>query len=147
MALQERRAQVIWKGDLEGKGTLQVGSHAFGDLPVTFSARTGNPQGMTSPEELIAAAHATCYAMAFSNTLAKAGNPPQTLTITATCALDRKPEGGLKISTMDLHVRGRVPGLDQAKFEQLAKQGDEGCPVSNALRGNVEIRLKAELEE
>jgi osmotically inducible protein OsmC len=146
MALQERRAEIIWKGDLKGSGTVQVGSHAFGPLAVTFSARTGNPDGKTSPEELIAAAHATCFAMAFSSTLAKAGSPPERLTVTAICSLDRKPEGGLKITAMNLHVRGRVPGIDQAKFAQLAKQGEEGCPVSNALRNNVQIRLQAELE-
>lgn len=146
MPLQERTATVLWKGDLKGNGTVNVGSGAFREFPVTFSARTENPNGHTSPEELIAAAQAICYAMAFSNTLATAGNPPESLTVTATCALDRRPEGGLKITTMDLNVRGRVPGLDQAKFQELAKKGEQGCPVANALRGNVEIRLKAELE-
>ncbi len=146
MALQERRALVVWKGDLHGTGSIHVESKAFADLPVTFSARTENAGGMTSPEELIAAAHATCYAMAFSNTLAKTGHTPESLTVSAVCSLDRKPEGGLKISSMDLHVRGRVPGIDTAQFEQLAKEGEQGCPVSNALRNNVEIRITAELE-
>ncbi|MBI4788621.1 MAG: OsmC family peroxiredoxin [Chloroflexi bacterium] len=145
MALQQRQAQVVWMGDLKGNGTISVGSGALGELPVTFAARTEKADGKTSPEELIAAAHATCYAMAFSNTLAKAGAPPERLDIKATCSLDRKPEGGLKITSMELQVVGRVPGLDQPRFEELAREGEKGCPVSNALRNNVEIRLNARL--
>ena len=146
MPLQQRQAQVVWNGDLKGNGTITVGSGALGELPVTFSARTENADGKTSPEELIAAAHATCFAMVLSNMLAKAGTPPERLDVQATCSLDRKPEGGLKITSMQLDVTGRVPGLDQAKFEELAQEGEKGCPVSNALRNNVDIKLNAHLD-
>jgi osmotically inducible protein OsmC len=145
MAVAERRAEVIWQGNLtQGNGKVTVGSGALGEQPVTWAARTERSDGKTSPEELIAAAHAACYAMAFSNTLNTAGTPPQRLTVTAVCSLDRV-EGKLKITTMELEVVGEVPGLAQAGFEQAAKQAEQGCPVSNALRDNVEIRLKARL--
>ena len=145
MPLQQRQATITWEGDLKGKGRIRSGTGAFPEMPVTFSARTENANGMTSPEELLAAAHATCYAMAFSNTLAKAGSPPQVLNVQAVCSLERT-ESGLKISMMDLNVRGKVPGLDQAKFQQLAEQGEKNCPVSNALRNNVTVNVHATLE-
>lgn len=145
MALQQRQASVFWIGDINGKGTVTVGSGALPPFPVDFAARTEAPGGKTSPEELIAAAHATCYAMAFSNALAKAGNPPERLNIQATCSLDRT-EAGLKITSMDLDVRGRVAGLDQARFQELATLAEQACPVSNALRNNVHVTVKAKLE-
>ena len=147
MAETERTAEVVWEGNLTG-GSGRVtssGSGAVRDLPVTWRARSERPDGQTSPEELIAAAHASCYAMAFSNTLNEAGNPPERLTVSATCAFE-VGEGGARIPWIELHVRGRVPGMDEAQFERLAGDGDRGCPVSNALRGNVEIRVRAELE-
>jgi lipoyl-dependent peroxiredoxin len=143
MPLQQRQAQIVWLGDLKGNGTITVGSGALPELPVSFSARTENAGGKTSPEELIAAAHATCFAMSLSNTLGKAGTPPERLEVKATCALDRV-EGKLKITTMDLDVKGRVPGIDQAKFEAAAKEAGQGCPVSQALKNNVEIRVHAQ---
>lgn len=148
MPLTERRADVIWEGNLtEGKGTItKVTSGALPELPVTWAARTTNQnEGKTSPEELIAAAHAACYSMAFANTLNKHGHPPERLNVSATCAVDRV-DGKTKITTMDLEVRGKVSGISQATFEEIAKEGEKGCPVSNALRNNVEIRLKAFLE-
>lgn len=145
MALAERRAEVIWQGTLtQGTGTVNTGSGALSQLPVTFAARTERPDGKTSPEELIAAAHATCYAMAFSNTLTQSGKPPQQLTVTAVCSLDRT-DTGLKITTMTLDVRGVVPGITQASFEEAARKAEMGCPVSNALRGNVAITVNATL--
>ena len=145
MALQQRRAEVVWNGDLKGSGKVKVGSGAFPELPVTFAARTKQAGGKTSPEELIAAAHATCFAMAFSNTLAQANAHPERLDISAVCSLDKIPEG-LKITTMQIDVRGRVPGLDQARFEELARQAGKNCPVSMALANNVDIRVTAQLE-
>jgi osmotically inducible protein OsmC len=147
MPMAERRAESIWEGNLtEGKGRLSVGTGVLSDQPVTWAARTEDPAGMTSPEELLAAAHAACYSMALSATLARNNTPPTRLHVTATCALDPKEGGGVRVSTMDLHVRGVVPGLDQSGFEELARQGEQGCPISNAIRNNVDIRLKAELE-
>ena len=143
----ERRAEVVWEGDLmHGKGTIvNTGSGALGQLPVTWASRTERSDGKTSPEELLAAAHAACYAMAFSNTLARAGTPAERLTVNATCTFEQV-ESGFKVSTMNLDVRGKVPGLDSSGFENAARQAEQGCPVSNALRNNVQIHVNASLE-
>ena len=147
MLKAERRADVVWEGYLlHVRGTIvSVGSGALGALPVTWASRTERSDGKTSPEELMAAAHAACYAMAFSHTLAQAGTPAERLSVSATCTFEQV-EGGFKISTMDLDVRGKVPGLDEAGFEKVAQQAEQGCPVSNALRNNVQIRVNAHLE-
>ncbi len=147
MASAQRRAEVRWEGNLtQGKGRIvKVGSGAFDELSITWAARVERSDGKTSPEELIAAAHAGCYAMALSHTLNQAGTPPESLDVTAVCTLD-EVGGGRKITTMELEVRGRVPGVDAAGFEQAAQKAEQGCPVSNALRNNVQIRLKAQLE-
>jgi osmotically inducible protein OsmC len=138
-------AHAVWDGDLvHGKGSFTLGSGVIGELPVTWAARTERTPGSTSPEELIAAAHAACYAMAFSHTLAGKGTPPTHLDVTAVCTF-APGDGGFKIAGMALQVRGRVPGLDQAAFAAAAKEGEQNCPVSNALRGNVEITVSAEL--
>jgi len=139
-------ANAVWEGDLvHGKGSFSLGSGAAGPLPVTWAARTQRTPGATSPEELIAAAHAACYAMAFSHTLAGKGTPPTSLKVMATCEF-APVEGGFKIASMILEVHGKVPGLDQGAFEAAAREGEQGCPVSNALRGNVTITVKATLE-
>lgn len=141
-----RRADAVWEGDLlTGRGTVKVGTGVFPEFPVTWAARTEEPGGKTSPEELLAAAHASCYAMALSSTLAKRGTPPKRLNVTAVCTLD-KVEGAWKVTTMELTVRGNVPGLDQAKFENAAQAGEKGCPISNAIRNNVKIKLTAKLD-
>jgi osmotically inducible protein OsmC len=140
--MADSRASAVWHGDLlSGEGTVTVDSGAFPAQPVTWKARTERPDSKTSPEELIAAAHAACYAMAFSHTLAEAGHTATELRVSAVCHL--KP--GVGITTMNLDVSGSVPGLDQSQFEQFARQGEAGCPVSGALRGNVEINLTATL--
>jgi lipoyl-dependent peroxiredoxin len=144
MATAERRAEVVWSGDLKkGSGTFDlVSSGGAHDLPVTWASRTERADGKTSPEELIAAAHASCYAMALSKTLAEQGNEPEELNISAVCTFDVDQE---KVTTMVLDVRGRVPGLDAEGFQNAAEQGEQACPVSNALRGNVDIQLNASL--
>ncbi len=143
----ERRARAVWEGTLlEGQGRLSTESTpVLSEQSVTWASRTEDPEGRTSPEELLAAAHAACYAMALSATLANKGTPAERLEVTATCAFDKVGEGW-GVTTMSLNVRGRVPGLDRAAFEEVARAGEEGCPISNAIRGNVEIRLNAELE-
>lgn len=147
MAVADRTAEVVWEGNLtEGQGTVTPGSGAFNTLSVTWASRTQAPAGKTSPEELIAAAHASCYAMAFSNTLNSAGTPPEQLNVTATCTLDRV-DGKMKITAVRLDVHGKVPGLDQAGFESAAQTAEQGCPVSNALRNNVEITVNATLDQ
>jgi osmotically inducible protein OsmC len=116
------------------------------DQPVTWRARAEEPDSTTSPEELIAAAHASCFAMALSNELAQKGHPPSRLSITAVCTFDRV-DGKPTITTMELDVRGRVPGLSQEDFEQVARAAGEGCPVSRALKGNVNIQVRPTLEQ
>src|SRR5215210_5188937 len=125
MANVERRAHVVWEGDLAGgNGTLTAdSSKTLEEVAVTWASRVERPDGKTSPEELIAMAHASCYAMAFSHTLAEAGNPPARLQVTATCQLESIP-GGIKVAAMNLDVRGRVPGIDQATFEEMARKGE-----------------------
>lgn len=138
------RAEATWEGDLiKGSGTVKPASGAFGTLPITWSARSERTEGetKTSPEELIAAAHAGCYSMAFSNGLAKAGHAPERLDTTAT--VEFVPGKG--ITHVALSVRGRVQGIDGREFERLAEAAKDGCPVSQALKGNVEISLDARL--
>ena len=144
MATAERRADVVWRGDLfKGSGTFDLASSgAAQDLPVTWASRTEHHDGKTSPEELITAAHASCYAMALSNVLAQMGNEPEELNISAVCTFDVDQ---VKVTKMVLDVRGRVPGLDAEGFQSAAERGEEGCPISNALRGNVDIQLNASL--
>jgi lipoyl-dependent peroxiredoxin len=145
MAVAERRAEVVWEGDLaRGSGKFTVGSGAMGEMPVTWAARTERPDGKTSPEELIAAAHASCFAMALSGVLGEGGTPPERLEISAVCTFD---VDNVRVASVDLDVRGRVPGMDAEDFRNAVEQADEGCPVSNALRGNVEIRVNASLDE
>jgi lipoyl-dependent peroxiredoxin len=146
MPMAERKARTVWNGNLaDGSGKLNFeSSSAATDLPVTWAARTEVPGGKTSPEELIAAAHASCYAMAFSNVLSQAGHEPEQLTIDAVCTLDMV-DGGPKVTKSDLTVEGKVPGLDQSKFQELANQAESGCPISNLLRGNAEITVTANL--
>jgi lipoyl-dependent peroxiredoxin len=139
----ERRAEVTWRGDLfGGEGTIErVGSGVFGPLDVTWASRAEAPAGKTSPEELIAAAHAACFAMAFSNILAKAGSAPERLETSATLTF----VPGTGITKSALTVVGAVPGMDDAAFQEAAEQAKDGCPVSNALKGNVDISVDASL--
>ncbi len=145
MAQAQRRANVVWKGDLVGgAGTLDLNSsEALQQAPITWASRTERSDGKTSPEELIAAAHAGCYSMALSNVLAEMGSEPEQLEVNAVCTFDME---SLKIATVELTIRGRVPGLDESSFEEAVREAGQGCPVSNALRGNVEIEVNASLE-
>jgi lipoyl-dependent peroxiredoxin len=146
MPIATRDAEIIWEGPLaSGTGTVSSGSGALGELPVTWASRTERPDGKTSPEELIAAAHASCFAMALSLMLGEADTPPERLAVSATCTLD-EVDSAPRITTVTLEVRARVPGLEQAGFEQAVERASALCPVSNALRGNVEISVQSELE-
>ncbi|HEY7780740.1 MAG TPA: OsmC family peroxiredoxin [Ktedonobacterales bacterium] len=147
MPTADRQAQATWEGNLfEGHGSVSLSSSgAVADLPVSWVARTEQPGGKTSPEELIAAAQAACYAMAFSNTLNKDGKPAERLTVNATCSFTFG-DGPARVSSMRIDVTGRVPGLDAAAFEDAAKRAEQGCPVANAIRGNVPIEVSAHLE-
>ena len=143
MAIADRTANTVWEGGLaRGNGNLTLKSGATGDLPVTWASRTERSDGKTSPEELIAAAHSSCYAMALSHELGEAGNPPERLDVTSVVTLD-EVDGAPTVTTSTLTVRGRVPGLDQAGFEQAAQAAGKGCPISGALKGNVEVLVDA----
>jgi lipoyl-dependent peroxiredoxin len=145
--MAESRASAVWEGNLaEGRGRVSAASGVCTDLEVTWMARTVRPDPGTSPEELIAAAHAACYSMACSHALAEAGHPAEQVAVTAVCHFTHVEGGGFSVSRTDLDVHARVKGLDQAGFEQYAEDGERGCPISNALRGNVEITLTATLD-
>lgn len=146
MAIATREAEIVWEGALaSGAGTLSGGSGALGQLPVTWASRTERPDGKTSPEELIAAAHASCFAMALSLLLGENHAPPERVVVKAACTLD-EVDGAPRITTVQLTVQARVPGLEPASFEETVERASGLCPVSNALRGNVEIGVDAELE-
>jgi osmotically inducible protein OsmC len=141
-----RRADVKWSGDLaSGSGTVSASSSgAFSSLPVSWAARTEVPGGMTSPEELIAAAHGSCFAMAFSAGLGRAGTPPQRLEVSAEVTFD-KLDAGWRVVSSHLTVRGVVPGISEADFQAAAEAAKDGCPVSQALTGNVALSVDATL--
>lgn len=147
MATINRTANAVWMGDLAaGSGMISFESGAFKNSPVTWASRTESSDGKTSPEELIAAAHASCFAMAFSHTLSEAGHKPQHLDVAATVSLEPKDGGGFGVTASRLTVRGKVPTLSQDEFADYANQAEQGCPISNALRGNLEITVDATLE-
>ena len=139
----DRKAEVTWDGDLmSGGGRIDaVTSGAIGGLEVSWPARSEEPNGLTSPEELIAAAHATCFSMALSSGLAKEGHAPEELKTSATVTF----QPGEGITKIALHVTGNVPGTSDDDFKQAAEAAKENCPVSKALAGVPEITLQAEL--
>ena len=143
---ETRHASVTWNGDLiSGAGTIDyVSSGVFARMPVSWSSRTSAHNGKTSPEELLAAAHASCFSMAFSARLAKNGTPATTLKVKAEVVFDNA-SGGWKVTTSTLTVVGDVPGIDLATFEAIADDAKENCPISIALKGNVELRVIASL--
>jgi osmotically inducible protein OsmC len=136
------RADAVWEGDLmSGKGRVKVASGTFPEFPVTWANRAERTHG-TSPEELLAAAHAACYSMAFSNGLAKAGHKVERLNTTA--EVEFVP--GTGITTITLTTVGHIHGIDAAEFQKEAEAAKEGCPVSKALHGNVTLKLNARLD-
>jgi osmotically inducible protein OsmC len=144
MAIAQRSAQCTWNGDLaHGKGKVDGGSGALTELPVTWASRTERSAGQTSPEELIAAAHASCFSMALSNELSQGGNTPDQLEVTARVTLDER-DGAPTVTTSEITVEGRVQGVDQEAFTKAATNAGKQCPVSRALAG-VEISVRATL--
>ncbi|HEU5344400.1 MAG TPA: OsmC family peroxiredoxin [Ktedonobacterales bacterium] len=140
-----QHASVNWDGSLgTGSGQLTFGDGAASDLPVSWASRTGHASGKTSPEELLAAAHASCYAMAFAHILEERGTPPQHLTVAADCTFEQVADG-FKVSRVTLSVEGKVAGVTPEQFADAARAGERFCPISNALRGNVDITLTARL--
>jgi len=142
-----RRAEATWSGALTtGSGAVSAASSgAFTSLPVTWAARTETSDGRTSPEELVAAAHATCFSMALSGALGRAGTPPDRLEVSAVVTFD-KLDAGWRVVSSALTVRGWVPGATFADFVAAAEATRDGCPISVALAGNVELSVAATLE-
>jgi lipoyl-dependent peroxiredoxin len=138
-----KHAHITWKGDLEsGSGSIQdVGSGSIGPTDVSWPARTGDEDGMTSPEELIAAAHASCFSMALSHGLNQAGTPPDQLDVSVEVTF----VPGEGITTSAIEVTGMVPGVSQEQFAKAAEDAKENCPVSSAFKGNVEMTVEARL--
>ena len=146
MSIALRNAEVVWDGTLaHGTGRLSTASGAL-DLPVTWASRTEQADGRTSPEELIAAAHASCFAMALALVLGENHTPPERVTVTAACTLD-EVDGAPRITTSALTVGARVPGLDAAALGRSVAEAANLCPVSNALQGNVEITVQDEVDD
>jgi lipoyl-dependent peroxiredoxin len=143
MATFSRNATVNWKGSLlQGTGEAKAGTGAF-TVPVTFPHRIGDPEGETSPEELIAAAHAVCYTMVVNAAIGKKGGSIDKTTVTCTITAD-KSDAGIKITTSKLVVAAEgLKGLAPGDFAAFAKDAEKGCPVSNALRGNLDIQVEA----
>ncbi|MBV9169030.1 MAG: OsmC family peroxiredoxin [Chloroflexi bacterium] len=142
-----RRADATWNGDLpSGKGRVSASSSgAYKDLQVSWARRSEpDAQGVTSPEEFLAAAHASCFAMALSAGLGRAGTPPEQLDVNATVTFDREGEG-FKVVSSQLEVRGKVPGIDAEGFKKAAEGAKDGCPISGALKGNVQLSVNATL--
>ena len=142
MATFSRNVTVDWQGSLmDGSGTAKAGTGAF-SLPVTFARRIGEPEGMTSPEELIAAAHAVCFSMVINAAIGRKGGSIDKTHVTCTVTAD-KGDAGIKITTskLSLTVEG-LKGVEPGAFDAFAREAEKGCPVSNALRGNLNIELE-----
>ena len=141
-------AVATWEGDLNsGSGSVSsASSDHFSDLPVSWASRTEAHAGRTTPEELLAAAHSSCFSMALSNGLAKAGTPPERLEVRADVTFD-KTDSGWGVARSHLTVRGRVPGADADAFRAAAEAAKDGCPISQALKGNVALSVEATLDE
>ena len=141
-----REARAVWNGDLlSGTGMVSaVSSGKFSDLPVSWSARTEAPGGKSSPEELLAAAHASCFAMALSAGLGRVGTKPNRLEVRSKVTFDKIGDSWTVVSS-ELEVKGDVPGADAAKFGQAAEDAKDNCPVSRALKGNVKLSVRANL--
>ena len=143
-----RTSTVTWNGTLaEGSGTVSSGtSDLFSDLPVSWPSRTEDPGGQTSPEELLAAAHASCFAMALSGGLTRGGTPADHVHVSATVAFGKVGDSWA-VTTSEIDVVGVVPGLDEDGFQAAAEAAKEGCPISRALAGNVAVSVTAALED
>ena len=140
-----KKAGVLWTGDLKnGHGIVSTESRALFEYPFNSRMRFEDEPG-TSPEELIAAAQAACFSMALAGVLAKHGYEPVRTDTTATCVLASKDGGGWEITTMQLHIRSEVPGIDAASFEKLIRETEDGCPVSNLLHNGLDIQIDATL--
>lgn len=140
MAIAERESRTIWTGDVRsGKGVTSGATGVFKDLEISFATRAGDAEGHTSPEEFLAAAHSGCLAMNLSATLTNNGTPPERLDVSSKVGFGPKEGGGFEVKYSHVTMSGKVPGLTEEQFRELATTAEQTCPVSNALRGNIEI--------
>jgi osmotically inducible protein OsmC len=143
-----RSADVTWEGNVaRGTGRISAQSGAFEGLEYSVATRVGQPEGKTSPEELLAAAHAGCLAMSLASELTRAGTPPERLSVSATCTLDEVEGGGHRIVAMELDARGRVAGVEAEAFEHAARAADNRCTFSHLVRASAAVTVNATLEE
>lgn len=140
----QSRASATWEGDLmSGKGTASAASGTLKGANLSWKARTEGGQNATTPEELLAAAHASCFSMALSHGLAQGGHPPKRLETSCTVEFGPKAGGGFEVKSSSLEVKGNVPGIDQAAFQKAAETAKSGCPISAALK--IQMSVKATL--
>jgi osmotically inducible protein OsmC len=141
----QRNIDVVWEGNVaRGNGTFQGGTGALSGLPFSLATRVGSPEGKTSPEELVAAAHAACFAMSLSGVLTRAGTPPDRLEANAVVTLDQVGDAH-QITTVDLTVVGHVAGIDDETFQQAARDAEQGCTISHLVRATAKVTLDATL--
>jgi lipoyl-dependent peroxiredoxin len=141
-----RTASVNWQGNVaRGEGAISGESGALNALPYTLATRIGNPDGKTSPEELVAAAVGGCFAMSLAGELTEAGTPPEHLDVSAACTVD-EVDGRHVVTAVELRVRGTVPGIDAAAFERVAREAEQGCTMAALVRGSAEVTVDATLE-
>jgi len=142
-----RSAQVAWEGNLaRGSGHVSADTGAFAELPISLPSRIGNPDGKTSPEELLAAAHAGCLAISVAGELTKAEKPPEVLALTARVIVDEVEGKGHQVVASEVDVSGRVPGIDAAEFARIVAVADAGCTFSTLIRASAAVTVRARLE-
>ena len=143
----QRSAQVTWEGNLaRGIGHVSADTGAFAELPISLPSRIGNPDGKTSPEELLAAAHAGCLATSVAGELTRAGTPPDVLALTARVIVDEVEGKGHVVVASEVDVSGRVPDLDAAGFERIVAKADAGCTFSTLIRASATVTVRAHLD-
>ena len=143
----QREANVTWEGNVvRGSGEISAGTGAFDELPYSLATRVGSPEGKTSPEELVAAAHAACFAMSLAGELAGAGSPPEHLAVRAVVTLDEVEDGSHRIVASELLARARVKEIDQEKLNQLAVGASNGCPLTKLIEASAKVTVNATLE-
>jgi osmotically inducible protein OsmC len=142
-----REAEIVWEGTTaRGSGVVRAASSGAFALPTTIASRAGDPEGKTSPEELLAAAHASCFVTSLGSELARAGTPPERLEVRCTITMDEVGDLGHRIVSSALEARGSVPGCDPAAFAQAAEAADEGCPFSALVKASATVTVDAMLE-
>jgi osmotically inducible protein OsmC len=143
-----READIVWEGTTaRGAGVVEAASSGAFQLPVTIASRVGDPEGKTSPEELVAAAHATCYVTSLGSELARAGTPPERMHVHCTITMDEVERVGHRIVASEIAATGIVPGCDAAAFAQAAEAADQSCPISGLIRASATVTIDARLEQ